>query len=61
MDIFRSRKSEGGDKMHDYFYHNLGQAMEVVAADGSTLDFSPTEELSFAGAHLYAYSYIYDQ
>ena len=61
VDIFRSRKSEGGDKMHDYFYHNLGQAMEVVAADGSTLDFSPTEELSFAGAHLYAYSYIYDQ
>ena len=25
VDIFRSRKREGGDKMHDYFYHNLGQ------------------------------------
>ena len=61
VDIFRSRKCEGGDKMHDYFYHNLGQEMEVSAADGSPLDFAPTEELSFAGAHLYAYSYIYDQ
>ena len=61
VDIFRSRKCEGGDKMHDYFYHNLGQEMEVTAADGSPLDFAPTEELSFAGAHLYAYSYIYDQ
>ncbi len=61
VDIFRSRKHEGGDKMHDYFYHNLGQTMTVTAADGSPLDFVPTEELSFAGAHLYAYSYIYDQ
>lgn len=61
VDIFRSRKSEGGDKMHDYFYHNLGQEMEITAADGSPLEFRPTEELSFAGAHLYAYSYIYDQ
>ena len=24
-DVFRSRKERGGDKMHDYFYHNLGQ------------------------------------
>ena len=24
IDVFRSRKEQGGDKMHDYFYHNLG-------------------------------------
>lgn len=24
VDVFRSRKEKGGDKMHDYFYHNLG-------------------------------------
>jgi len=23
VDVFRSRKEKGGDKMHDYFYHNL--------------------------------------
>lgn len=61
IDIFRSRKELGGDKMHDYFYHNLGQEMTLTAADGTSLDFRPSEELSFAGAHLYAYSYIYDQ
>lgn len=61
VDIFRSRKELGGDKMHDYFYHNLGQQMEVTAADGSSLELQPTEELAFAGAHLYAYSYIFDQ
>ncbi|MCM1107808.1 MAG: heparinase II/III-family protein [Clostridium sp.] len=61
VDIFRSRKAEGGDRMHDWFYHNLGQELEVTASDGTSLNFVPTEELSFAGAHLYAYSYIYAQ
>ena len=61
VDVFRSRKIEGGDKMHDYFYHNLGQVMALNAADGSKLDLQPTQELAFAGTHLYAYSYIYNQ
>lgn len=61
VDIFRSRKEQGGDKMHDYFYHNLGQTLTLTAADGSDLNLQLTEELAFAGAHLYAYSYIYDK
>ena len=31
VDVFRSRKERGGDKMHDYFYHNLGQTMTPVS------------------------------
>nr|WP_163176305.1 heparinase II/III family protein [Bacteroides sp. 51] len=61
VDVFRSRKEKGGDKMHDYFYHNLGQNMELTASDGRDLNLQPTEELAFAGAHLYAYSYIFDK
>ena len=62
IDVFRSRKKEGGDKTHDYFYHNLGQEMKVIdAASGKALDMKPTEELAFAGGHLYAYSYIYNK
>lgn len=61
VDIFRSKKVEGGDKMHDYFYHNMGQVMTLKAADGTNLNLQPTQELAFAGAHLYAYSYIYDK
>ena len=61
VDVFRSRKEQGGDKMHDYFYHNLGQTMTLTAADGTDLNLQPTEELAFAGAHLYAYSYLYDK
>ena len=61
VDVFRSRKERGGDKMHDYFYHNLGQTMTLTAANGTDLNLQPTEELAFAGAHLYAYSYLYDR
>ena len=62
IDVFRSKKKEGGDKTHDYFYHNLGQEMKVMdAASGKALDMKPTEELAFAGGHLYAYSYIYNK
>lgn len=61
IDVFRSKKKEGGDKTHDYFYHNLGQEMKVMdATSGQPIDMKPTEELAFAGGHLYAYSYIYD-
>ncbi|MGM9697910.1 MAG: heparinase II/III family protein [Prevotella sp.] len=70
IDIFRSklpassplpREGTGVAHFHDYFYHNLGQTHELTAADGSTLDLKPTDELAFAGGHLYAYSYIYDK
>ena len=61
VDVFRSRKEKGGDKMHDYFYHNLGQDMKLTTSDGRDLNLQPTEELAFAGAHLYAYSYIFDK
>lgn len=62
IDVFRSKKKEGDDKTHDYFYHNLGQEMKVMdAASGLSLDMKRTEELAFAGGHLYAYSYIYDK
>ena len=60
VDIFRSRRTDGRDRTHDYFYHNLGQAMTVTRADGRPLAFSPADEPAFAGGHLYAYSYLRD-
>ena len=61
IDIFRSRRQDGKDKFHDYFYHNLGQTMTLTAADDTDLNLQPTDELAFAGGHLYAYSYIWDK
>ena len=43
INVFRSRKKEGGHKTHDYFYHNLGQEMKVMdAPSGKVLDMKPT-------------------
>ncbi len=61
VDVFRSRKIGGGDKTHDYFYHNLGQEMQLADSSGAPLAMQPTEELAFAGGHLGAYSYLYDK
>ena len=55
VDIFRSRRHDGKDETHDYFYHNIGQEFTL----DKTLE--PTEELAFAGAHLYAYSYLWNK
>ena len=55
VDVFRSRRRDGMDKFHDYFYHNLGTNLVLSVAT------APTEELAFAGRHLYAYSYFWDQ
>lgn len=55
IDVFRSKRRDGKDVMHDYFYHNIGQSFEL------SVPTVPTEELSFAGAHLNAYSYLWDK
>lgn len=55
VDIFRSRRQDGKDETHDYFYHNIGQEFSL------NVPLEPTEELAFAGAHLYAYSYLWDK
>ena len=61
VDIFRSRKQQKGDRYHDYFYHNLGQELKVTDARGNILNLEPTDGLSFAGANLFAFDYIWDK
>lgn len=55
IDVFRSACAETKKQFHDYFYHNLGTEMQM------SVPTTPTDELAFAGGHLYAYSYIYDK
>ncbi|SHJ76149.1 hypothetical protein SAMN04488028_1011142 [Reichenbachiella agariperforans] len=61
IDIFRSRKQRKGDKFHDYYYHNLGQQMELTDESDQLLDLSPSDEMGFAGGHLYALDYMWDK
>ncbi len=61
IDIFRSRKQRKGDKYHDYFYHNIGQEMFIRDIAGNDLDLQPSEEMAFAGGHLFALDYQWDK
>ncbi len=60
VDIFRSKQREGGDIMHDYFYHNLGTQMVIQSSEGVDLDMQPTQELSSASVMIGAYSFFFD-
>lgn len=61
VDVFRSKRRDGKDKMHDYFYHNLGQELILKDVKGARLDIKPTSTLSFSGGHLFAYDYFWDK
>jgi hypothetical protein len=61
IDIFRSAKKEGGDKYHDYFYHNMGQALTVNDNSGNPVNLQPVDKLAFANGDLFAYDYFYDE
>ncbi|MGQ1784605.1 hypothetical protein [Saccharicrinis sp. GN24d3] len=61
VDVFRSKKQRKGDKFHDYYYHNLGQSMRLSGTDGTPLEVKPSDEMGFAGGHLYALDYMWDK
>jgi hypothetical protein len=61
VDIFRSKKQRQGDKFHDYFYHNLGQELFIRNMKGEALDLQPSNEMGFAGGHLFALDYMWDK
>lgn len=61
VDIFRSKKQRGGDRYHDYFYHNLGQELTLMDATGNALSLASTEKLCFAEGSLMAYDYLWDK
>jgi hypothetical protein len=61
VDIFRSKKQRSGDKFHDYYYHNLGQDLFIQEAKGQAIDLQPSDEMAFAGGHLFALDYMWDK
>ncbi|GAB6011321.1 heparinase II/III domain-containing protein [Viscerimonas tarda] len=61
IDIFRSKKQRKGDKFHDYFYHNLGQELFIQNTKGEALDLQASEDMAFAGGHLFALDYMWDK
>ncbi|MFR9602612.1 MAG: hypothetical protein SNG02_01935 [Rikenellaceae bacterium] len=61
VDIFRSRRQEGGDKTHEYIYHNVGQTLTFVDESGAEIPMSPTAELTSEGGKHKGYDYLSDK
>lgn len=61
IDIFHSKKNEGGDVKHEYFYHNLGQSLNLYNTSGNELTLEPTSKLAFGDGDLFAYDYMWDK
>lgn len=58
VDVFRS-KQEGKEQFHDYFYHNLGQEMNITDNKGKLLSLKAFD--NFENVSLKAYSWIKDK
>ncbi|UXP32639.1 heparinase II/III-family protein [Reichenbachiella agarivorans] len=61
LDIFRSGKVNGGKEQHDYFYHNLGQSLDILDTKGQKITLTPTDELGEKHGELKAYDYFTDK
>jgi hypothetical protein len=57
VDIFRSRRSDGQDKYHDYIYHGVGQGMAFSDTSGKPLAPQPSQRLSFADGDMFGYDF----
>ena len=61
IDIFRSKKQNPDTQKHEYFYHNLGQALTLVDENDSPLTLTSTDELGTGHGDMKAYDYLTDK
>lgn len=61
LDVFRSKKQNGGQQKHEYIYHNIGQSLTLSDAKGNLLELSPTDELNSTKGDLKGYDYFTDK
>lgn len=61
LDVFRSKKQEEGPQRHDYFYHNLGQSLQILDANSKALNLKPTSDFGSKHGDLKAYDYLTDK
>ncbi|PHN05364.1 hypothetical protein CRP01_17780 [Flavilitoribacter nigricans DSM 23189 = NBRC 102662] len=61
LDIFRSAVAGSAAQRHDYFYHNLGQTLEIRDSEDHPLALQSTDKLSSAAGDHKAYDYFQDK
>jgi hypothetical protein len=61
VDIFRSARKDKKDVKHEYFYHSIGQDIDIIGRDGQKITLLPTQELSSQSGDLKGYDYLDDK
>ncbi|MFI3282414.1 MAG: hypothetical protein SNG10_02655, partial [Rikenellaceae bacterium] len=61
VDIFRSRKQEGGDVKHEYLYHNAGQLLTLFDEDDKKITLKASNDLTSSKGQVKGYDYITDK
>lgn len=57
VDVFRS-KTEDSKQRHDYFYHNLGQSLDILNNDQESLSLKETGDFGSKQGDIKAYDYL---
>ncbi|MGY5354140.1 hypothetical protein [Wenyingzhuangia sp. IMCC45467] len=61
IDIFRSKQKENMDDKHEYFFHNLGQQLNLTNINNQPLALESTSSLAFGDGDLMAYDYMWNK
>ena len=61
LDIFRSRKKDATTQQHDYFYHNLGQSLQIFDNNNNNVALKESKELGTHQGDMKAYDYFTDE
>ncbi|MDR1222963.1 MAG: hypothetical protein LBL07_08830 [Tannerella sp.] len=62
VDIFCSARNDGRDVKHEYFYHSIGQGIDLAGRDGQSLTLAPApHELSSQAGDMKGYDYFSDK
>jgi len=60
VDIFRSKRKSGGERYHDYIYHNIGQDVVVTDPQNKVLTLTKTDKPTFADVNIMGFDYWYN-
>nr|WP_322623452.1 heparinase II/III family protein [uncultured Flavobacterium sp.] len=61
VDVFRSVQNEGNNTKHEYFFHNLGQKLELFGKNNTPLKLADTDALAFGNGDQSAYDYMWNK
>ena len=58
IDVFRSKKQEEGAQRHDYFYHNLGQSLQILDSNAKEINLKETTDFGSEYGDIKGYDYL---